>query len=314
MTHEAWRPASRYPDPAIEILDARFERYRLKTAIVEKLAGGCRWSEGPVWLGDARSLVWSDIPNDRMLRWDEETGVVAIFRKPSGFANGNTRDREGRIVTCEHGARRITRTEHGGTITVLADRYEGKRLNSPNDVVVKSDGSIWFSDPTYGILGYYEGYRAAPELPTRVYRFDPASGELRVMIEGLAQPNGLAFSPDERFLYVVDSGSAPRRIHAYAIDGERVGAGRVLIDAGPGTPDGFRVDVDGNLWCGWGMGSDELDGVRVFTAAGEPIGHIHLPERCANVCFGGLQRNRLFMAASQGLYALYVNTQGVGYF
>ena len=306
--------ANRYPDESVEVLDPRFERYRLKTAAVEKLADGCRWSEGPVWLGDARVLLWSDIPNNRMLRWDEETGAVSIFRKPSGFANGNTRDREGRIVTCEHGARRVTRTEHDGTVTVLADRYEGKRLNSPNDIVVKSDGSVWFSDPTYGVLGYYEGYRAEPELPTRVYRLDPASGELRAMIEGLAQPNGLAFSPDERTLYVVDSGSTPRRIHAYAIDGERVGAGRLLIDAGPGTPDGFRVDVDGNLWCGWGMGSDELDGVRVFTAAGEPIAHIHLPERCANVCFGGLQRNRLFMAASQGLYALYVNTQGIGYF
>jgi gluconolactonase len=310
-----WHPATRYPDAAIEVLDSRFERLRVKSAAIERIASGFRWTEGPVWLGDTRTLVWSDIPNNRMMRWDEESGAVGIFRKPSDFANGNTRDRAGRLVTCEHGTRRVTRTEHDGSITVLAERYQGKRLNSPNDIVVKSDGSIWFTDPSFGILGYYEGYKAESELATNVYRIDPSSGSIAAVIEGLVNPNGLAFSPDERLLYVVECGS-PRKILAFDVreSAIRPGSGRVLIDASPGTPDGFRCDMDGNLWCGWGMGSDDLDGVRVFSPAGEPLGHIHLPERCANVCFGGAKRNRLFMAASQSVYALYVNTQGVGYF
>ena len=311
--NEGWAHATRYPDAAIEVLDPRFERYRLKLARVERLATGFRWAEGPVWFGDLRALLWSDIPNNRIMRWDEETGAVCVFRKPSDFANGHTRDRQGRLVSCEHGTRRVTRTGHDGAISVIAEGYRGKRLNSPNDVVVKSDGSIWFTDPAFGILGHYEGYPATPELPTNVYRVDPATGEIAAVIEGIVNPNGLAFSPDEKILYVVDCGSSPRSIRAHDVDvtGRVVGKGRVLIDAGPGTPDGFRCDVDGNLWCGWGMGSEELDGVRVFSPAGEPIGHIHLPERCANVCFGGLKRNRLFMAASQSVYALYVNTQGV---
>jgi gluconolactonase len=303
----------RYPDPVVEVLDPRFKRLRLGSASVERLAGGCRWSEGPVWFGALRTLVWSDIPNDRMMRWDEESGAVGIFRKPSGHANGNTLDREGRLVTCEHGARRVTRTEHDGTITVLAASFQGKRLNSPNDVVVKSDGSIWFTDPSFGILSEYEGHKAEPEIATNVYRIDGASGALTVVAAGIAMPNGLAFSPGEKLLYIVECGPAPRKILAYdvAADGASLAASRVLIDAKDGTPDGFRVDVEGNLWCGWGMGSGELDGVRVFSAAGEPLGHIHLPERCANVCFGGLKRNRLFMAASHSLYSLYVNTRGL---
>jgi gluconolactonase len=305
--------ALRYPDPAVEVLDPRFEKLRVRSASVERLASGCRWCEGPVWFGDLRTLVWSDIPNDRMMRWDEESSAVGVFRKPSGYANGNTRDREGRLVTCEHGARRVTRTEHDGTITVLAAGFDGKRLNSPNDVVVKSDGSIWFTDPSFGILSEYEGHKAQPEIPTNVYRIDAASGALTVVAAGIAMPNGLAFSPDEKILYVVECGPPPRKILAYevAAGGAKLGASRVLIDAGEGTPDGFRVDVDGNLWCGWGMGRGELDGVRVFSPAGEPLGHIHLPERCANVCFGGAKRNRLFMAASHSLYALYVNTRGL---
>ena len=313
---EDWAHAKRYPDPAIEVLDARFDKCRLKLSRVERLATGLRWSEGPVWFGDLRCLLWSDIPNNRILRWDEETGATSIFRKPSNFANGHTRDRQGRLVSCEHGTRRVTRTEHDGTLSVLAEGYRGKRLNSPNDVVVKSDGSVWFTDPVFGILGHYEGHPAAPELETNVYRVDASTGEIVAVIEGIFNPNGLAFSPDEKLLYVVDCGSAPRRILAYdVVDGGRAAAnGHVLIDAGAGTPDGLRCDVDGNLWCGWGMGNDELDGVRVFSPAGEAIGHIHLPERCANVCFGGVKRNRLFMAASQSVYALYVNTQGVAYF
>jgi gluconolactonase len=308
-----WQPSPRYPDPSVVTLDPSFDRYRLPLAKVERIATGCRWSEGPVWLGDTRSLVWSDIPNNRMLRWDEETGTTSVFRKPSNYANGHTRDRQGRIVSCEHGGRRISRTEHDGTITTVADSFQGKRLNSPNDLVVKSDGSIWFTDPTFGILGWYEGAKATPESPMNVYRVDP-SGAIELAAEGINQPNGLAFSPDEKLLYIVESRATPRKILAYDVqDGHRLANRQVFIDAGPGTPDGFRLDVEGNLWCGWGMGQAGLDGVHVFNPAGKLIGRIDLPERCANLCFGGVHRNRLFMAASTSVYALYVNTQGVGY-
>ena len=310
-----WEPSERYPDPAVRVLDPAFNQYRLMLASVERLYTGCRWSEGPVWFGDGRYLLWSDIPNNRILRWEEETGAVSVFRKPSNNANGNTRDRQGRLVTCEHDARRVTRTEPDGAITVLADSYNGRKLNSPNDVVVARDGAIWFTDPLFGILGYYEGHKAESESPPAVYRLDGQTGQLAVMADDIAGPNGLAFSPDETTLYVVASRAMPHRtILAYDVTagGTKLARGRVLIDAGPGgSPDGFRVDVDGNLWCGWGMGDAELDGVRVFTPSGQPIGHIALPERCANLSFGGRYRNRLFMAASHGLYSLYVNTQGV---
>lgn len=310
---DGWRQATRYPDPAITALDPRFEKYWLKLSCVERLATGCRWSEGPVWIGDARMLLWSDIPNNRMLRWEEETGAVSVFRKPSNFANGNTRDRQGRLVTCEHGGRRVTRTEIDGSITVLIDSFEGKRLNSPNDVVVKSDGSIWFTDPTFGILGDYEGYKSAPEIDANVYRIDGETGKAAIVAEGVLGPNGLCFSPDEKILYIIESRGVPtRKILAYDVSagGDRISNKRVFVDAGPGTPDGMRADIDGNLWCGWGMGDPELDGVVVFAPDGKMIGRIALPERCANLCFGGLKRNRLFMAASQSIYALYVNTQG----
>ncbi len=313
-TTAGWRPHPRYPDPAIEAVDERFEKYWLKQSAVERLYTGCRWSEGPVWFGDGRYLLWSDIPNNRMLKWEEETGVVSVFRKPSNFANGNTRDRQGRLLTCEHGGRRVIRTAYDGTTTVLMDQWQGKPLNSPNDVVVKSDGSVWFTDPTFGILGHYEGHQAEPEVGMNVYRLDGETGEASVVADDLLGPNGLCFSPDEAILYVVESRGVPtRKIVAYDVsaDGRALSNKRVHIDAGPGTPDGMRCDVDGNLWCGWGMGAEELDGVFVFAAAGAHIGRIALPERCANVCFGGLKRNRLFMAASQSLYALYVNTQGV---
>ncbi len=301
------------PDTAVKEVDASFARYRLPLAKVERLATGItRWAEGPVYFGDQRCLLWSDVPGDCMWRWDEETGAVGVWRRPSGHANGNTRDRQGRLVTCEHGGRRVVRTEPDGMLTTLADRYEGKRFNSPNDVVCKTDGSIWFTDPSFGILGYYEGAKAPSEVPTNVYRIDP-SGALGVVAEGINQPNGLAFSPDESILYIVESRSVPRKILAYDVsEGKALANRRVLIDAGPkGTPDGFRVDVDGNLWCGWGMGDEGLDGVHVFNPEGRLIGRIDLPERCANVCFGGRHRNRLFMAATTSLYALYVNTQGV---
>jgi gluconolactonase len=310
-----WQPSQRYPDPSIKILDPSFERYRLALAKVERLATGFRWSEGPVWMGDARCLIWSDIPNNRMMRWDEETGAVSVYRKPSNFANGNTRDRQGRLLTCEHGGRRITRTEPDGSITVIADSYEGKRLNSPNDIVCRSDGSIWFTDPPFGLLGYYEGYVAKQELPTNVYRVDGRTGKITVAADDINRPNGLCFTPDESKMYVVES-AMPRRIHVLDVvdGGTRLANKRVFIDPGPGTPDGFRCDVDGNLWAGWGMGQDGLDGVAVFNPDGKLIGRVDLPERCANLCFGGLQRNRLFMAASTSLYSLYVNTQGVPYF
>ena len=308
-----WEPSLRYPDPAIRALDPAFERYHLALAGVERLHTGTRWAEGPVWFGAWRSLLWSDVPGDHILRWDEGTGHVTPFRAPSNHANGNARDREGRLITCEHGGegegRRVTRTEHDGAITVLLDRFEGRRLNSPNDVVVASDGSIWFTDPPFGIVGHYQGVRADQELPARVYRIDGATGRATVVADDVNGPNGLAFSPDGSLLYVVESRARPRTIRSFTVEGERLRGGRVLLEAGTGTPDGFRVDVDGNLWCGWGM-DPEQDGVRVFNAAGAAIGHIHLPERCANLCFGGRHRNRLFMAASHSLYALHVNTQG----
>jgi gluconolactonase len=313
MSADTWTPNLRYPDPSVQVLDPSFAKYRLPLASVERLATGMRWSEGPVYFGDARCVLWSDIPNDRIMRWDEDTGATSVYRKPSNNANGNTRDRQGRLVTCEHDARRVTRTEYDGAITVICDRFEGKRLNSPNDVVVKRDGSIWFTDPQFGILGYYEGHLATSELPMNVYRVDGQTGEATVVADGIEAPNGLAFSPDEQKLYIVESRSEPRRIlvHDVVGDGRRLANRKVLIDAGPhGTPDGFRCDVDGNLWCGWGM-TDALDGVRIFNPEGQAIGHIALPERCANLCFGGRWRNRLFMAASHSLYALYVNTQGV---
>ena len=310
-----WRDHPRYPDPAVEILDERFARYRIFSAAVERLYTGCRWAEGPVWFGDGRYLLWSDIPNNRMLKWEEETGAVSAFRRPSDYANGNTRDRQGRLVTCEHGGRRVTRTAYDGTVTVLMDAWQGRPLNSPNDVVVKSDGSVWFTDPPFGIQSEYEGHKAEPELPQAVYRIDADTGEATMVADDALGPNGLCFSPDERHLYVVESRGLPHRtILAYDVsaDGREITNKRTLIDAGPdGTPDGMRCDVDGNLWCGWGMGDPALDGVLVFAPDGTPIGRIALPERCANVCFGGTKRNRLFMAASQSVYALYVNTRGV---
>jgi len=308
-----WQPSQRYPDPSVQVLDPAFNKYRVMLASVEKIADGCRWAEGPVYFGDARCLLWSDIPNNRIMRWDEETGCVSVYRKPSNNANGNTRDRQGRLVTCEHDARRVTRTEYDGSITVLADSYDGKPLNSPNDVVVKSDDSVWFTDPPFGILGNYEGHVATPELPTNVYRLDK-SGSLTVATGDVGRPNGLAFSPAESKLYVVECAVLPRVIQVFDVvdNGIRLANKRPFITAEPGgTPDGFRVDTDGNLWCGWGMGNAQQDGVKVFDPSGKPIGFIALPERCANVCFGGPKRNRLFMAASHSVYSLYVNTQGV---
>ena len=304
-----WRMSERYPDPSVRILDPSFARYRIPLAAVMRLGTGWRWAEGPAWFGEHRYLLWSDPHDSRIYRWDEPTGQVSVFREPSNNANGNTRDRQGRLITCEHLTRRVTRTEYDGRITVLADRFEGKRFNSPNDVVVKSDGSIWFTDPPYGILAFTAGERAERELPTNVYRIDGQTGAVTAVITDINFPNGLAFSPDESLLYVIED--EPKRIRVFDVDGAVLRNSRVFYNCAPGeTPDGFRVDVDGNLWCGWGM-TEELDGVRIFNRAGAPIGHIHLPERCANLCFGGRHRNRLFMPAGKSLYALYVNVQGV---
>jgi gluconolactonase len=302
----------RYPDPAVQILDESFAKYRVFNAAVERLATGFRWAEGPVWFGDGRYVLWSDIPNDRIMRWDEETGMVSVFRKPSHYSNGNTRDRQGRLVTCEHDSRRVTRTEYDGAVTVLLDRFENKRLNSPNDVVVKSDDSVWFTDPPFGMLGNYEGHTAPLELPTNVYRLDPRSGRATVATGDIPRPNGLCFSPDESRLYVVVSGAMPREIRVFDVvaGGTALANGRVFINAGAGIPDGLRCDTDGNLWCGWG-GGEGLDGVAIYNPDAKLIGRILLPERCANLCFGGAKRNRLFLAASQSLYSIFVNTQGV---
>ena len=309
-----WQPSPRYPDPLIKVLDPSFAQYRLNLAKVERIATGFRWTEGPVWFGDGRYLLWSDIPNNRIMRWDEQTGAVSVFRQPSNNANGNTRDRQGRLLTCEHDARRVTRTEYDGTVTVIAERFEGKPLNSPNDIVCKSDHSIWFTDPPFGIIGNYEGHVATPELPTNVYRWDAQTKQLSVVAGDVNRPNGLAFSPDESKLYLVEAGVSPRVIRAYDVvdGGKRLANPRPFVTAeSNGTPDGLRVDVDGNLWVGWGMGAEGLDGVTVFNRDGKRIGRIDLPERCSNVCFGGVKRNRLFMCGSTSMFSLYVNTQGV---
>ena len=307
-----WEMSERYPDPAVQVLDPAFNRYRLLLAAVERLWTGARWSEGPAWFGDQRCLIWSDIPNNRLLRWSEASGQVDVFRQPANNGNGNTRDRQGRLITCEHLTRRVTRTEPDGSITIIADRFDGKPLNSPNDVVVKSDGSIWFTDPPFGLLGFYEGEMAQPELPTNLYRVDGRSGQITVATGDVGRPNGLAFSPDESKLYVVEAAATPRVIRVFDVGADgKLGNNRVFFQCREGeTPDGFRVDVDGNLWCGWGMGQEELDGVRVISRDGAAIGHIRLPERCANLAFGGRFRNRLFMTGSKSLYSLYVNTQG----
>jgi gluconolactonase len=310
LQHVPWQPSQRYPDPAVEIIDQSFDRYRVKLASVERIAHGFRWCEGPVWFGDGRYLLWSDIPNDRIMKWEEETGAVSVFRKPSNYANGNTRDRQGRLVTCEH-LGRVTRTEYDGSITVVADSWQGKPLSSPNDVVVKSDGSVWFTDPPFGLLSWYEGRVAKQALPMNVYRVD-ANGEITVVEGEVNRPNGLCFSPDESLLYLVESGTSPRNVYVYDVvdGGRRLANRRKFIDVGTGTPDGMRCDTDGNLWMGWGMGDAASDGVNVYNPDGRLIGRISLPERCANLCFGGLHRNRLFMAASKSVYALYVNAHG----
>jgi len=304
----------RYPDPAIVTIDKRFEKYIQSNAAVERLWTGGRWVEGPVWFGDGRFLLFSDIPNNQILRWTEETGEVSIFRAPSNFANGNTRDKLGRLITCEHDTRCVTRTEADGEIITLTDRYQGKRLNAPNDVVVHSNGSIWFTDPGYGILTDYEGHTDKFELPTNVYRLDPSGENLTIVATDFLRPNGLCFSPDEKLLYIVETGQPADKPHPIkvfeVIEGKKLSNGRIFCDMGKGGSDGIRCDADGNIWAAAAWGGEGFDGVHIFAPDGTQIGKICLPEGCSNLCFGGIKRNRLLMTASQSLYSLYVNVRG----
>jgi len=295
----------------LDYVDKRFYDLTIPNAWLEKHFGDCRWAEGPVWFAEHNQLVWSDIPNRRMLRWIEG-GSVDVFRADSNYSNGNSRDRQGRLVTCEHGGRRVTRTEPDGSITVLADSYRGGRLNSPNDVVVKSDGTVWFTDPPYGILSDYEGFKAPQEQEgCFVYRLDPTSGELTIATGELSKPNGLAFSPDESTLYVAESGRShdpdvSPHILAFPVEADgRLGRGRAFAEVTQGLPDGFRVDLDGNVWTSAGQA------VECFDPAGNLLGRIKLPEVAANVTFGGPRRNRLFITATSSLYSIYVATTGV---
>ena len=309
----------RYPDPAVEITDTRLRQYILGSAVIERLYTGARWTEGPVWFGDGRYLLFSDIPNDRMLRWTETTESVDVYRSPSNNSNGNTRDRQGRLVTCEHGTRRVTRTEHDGTITVLASHFEGRQLNAPNDVVVHQDGGIWFTDPGYGIIWNYEGHKAPFELPTHVYRIDPESLHLSIVTDELEKPNGLCFSPDYDKLYISDTGASHKPGHPKVIvlfdikENTQLVRKRTFCDMGDAMPDGFRCDIDGNIWTSAGWAGAGGDGVAIYAPDGDRLGLIHLPEPVSNLCFGGVKRNRLFITAGQSLFSIYTDAQGLPY-
>jgi len=293
-----------------EIWDERFRHCIVGNAWVERLHTGMRWTEGPVYFADGDYLLWSDIPNNRMMRW-VEGGGVSVFRQPSNNSNGNTRDRQGRLVTCEHGARRVTRTEPNGVITVLCDSYRGKRLNSPNDVVVKSDGSVWFTDPPYGILSDYEGNRGELEYGgSYVFRLDVDTGSLEVLADDFDKPNGIAFSPDELRLYVVDTGGSHKKdgnhhIRVFdVVDGRRLVNGRLFAEVSPGLADGLRIDTHGNVW------TSAADGVQCYSSQGELLGKIRIPEVVSNLTFGGPKRNRLFITGTTSLYAVYVAKNG----
>jgi len=299
--------AVQYPDPDIVVLDERFRKYIVNNTSIKRLYTGTLWAEGPAWNGVGRYLVWSDIPNNRQMRWAEEDGHVSVFRDNSGYSNGNTFDYEGRQLSVEHGGRRVVRYEYDGSVTVIADHWHGGRLNSPNDIVVHPDGSIWFTDPPFGIRGNYEGFKAQSEVKPAVYRVDK-TGQMDIITDEMAGPNGVCFSNDYKKVYIADT--AGREIRVYDLDGKRARNGKrfVVLDIpGTGAPsaaDGMRVDTDGNLWCG------ARPGVQIVTPNAERIGFIRLPETCANISFGGQKRNRLFMAASSSLYTVYVETQG----
>jgi gluconolactonase len=295
-----------------EVLDPRFPGCLTGHGRVERLWTGARWCEGPAWFAAGRYLIWSDIPNNRMMRYDDTDGSVSVFRQPANNSNGNTVDNDGRLLTCEHLARRVTRTEHNGSITVIADRHKGKRFNSPNDLVVKSDGSIWFTDPSYGILTDYEGEKADSEIGgCHVYRVDPASGEITAVADDFVKPNGIAFSPDEKYLYIADTGAShmpggPKHIRRFEVqaNGKGLGKSEVFADCTAGLFDGFRLDRDGRIWTSAG------DGVHCYDPDGTLIGKIKIPELVANVTFGGAKRNRLFICGTTSLYACYLAVNG----
>jgi gluconolactonase len=310
---------TRYPDPNIVVLDKRFARYKIGNTPIQRLHTGTLWAEGPAWSGVGRFLVWSDIPNNVQLRRLDDDGHVSVFRTPSNYTNGNTFDWQGRQLSCEHGTRRVVRYEHDGKVTVLADNWQGKPLNAPNDIVVHPDGGIWFSDPGYGSLMNYEGNKGDLVIKEAVYRIDP-NGKMEIVTDTMYKPNGLCFSPDYKKLYIADTGAshyekAPKNIQVFdVIDQKKLSKGREFthmdLNGKAGLADGLRADVDGNLWVGAGWVGEGYDGVHIFAPDGKRIGQILLPEICSNVCFGGPRRNRLFMTASQSLYAVYVETQG----
>lgn len=305
----------RYPDPSLVVLDQKFAKYKLGNTALQRLWTGGLWLEGCAWNAVGRYLVWSDIPNNRQHRWIEEDGHVSVFRQPSHHTNGSTFDFEGRLICCEHDTRRVVRFEHQGSMTVLADRWNGKPFNAPNDVVVHPDGGIWFTDPGYGIMGNYEGHKDQLEIKEAIYRIDPKGG-LRMVSDECHKPNGLCFSPDYRRLYLADTGGPnPKGIDVYdVVDGSKLSNRRrfcsMELNGKLGGSDGIRADIDGNIWAAAGWAGEGYDGVHIFAPEGNRIGLILLPEICANLCFGGPKRNRLFMVASQSLYAVYVETQG----
>lgn len=311
----------RYPDPDIVSLDPRFDKYKLGNTPIQRLHTGTLWAEGPAWNGVGRYVVWSDIPNNVQYRWLADDGHVSVIHNPSGNSNGNTFDFQGRQLSCEHGNRRLVRYEYDGSLTVLADEWQGKRLNAPNDVVVDPDGNIWFTDPGYGSLMNYEGNKGPLEIKEAVYRIDGKSGKMTLVTDEIYKPNGLCFSPDYKKLYVADTGAshypeAEREIKVWDVNnGATLRNGKRFIsmtweDGRSGNADGIRCDVDGNIWSSAGWVGDGYDGVHIFAPDGDRIGLIKLPEICSNLCFGGAKRNRLFMTGSQSLYAVYVETQG----
>ena len=311
-------PGTRYPDAHIEALDKSFKGSP-GTGAVERLATGFRWAEGPVYFPAGRYVLFSDIPNNRIMRYSEDDGHLSVYRQPSMNSNGNTIDREGRLITCEHSGRRVTRTELDGSITVIADKYQGKKLNAPNDVVVASNGTIWFTDPGYGIKGDYEGLKEPFEQDKHnVFRVDPKTGDIKVVADDFVMPNGIALSPDEKKLYVIDTGLTegegnPAWIRVFDVDTDqgKLSNSKVFAnDFAPGFTDGMRVDTDGNVWCSMGWGDPKEDGVRCYNPEGHLIGKVHLPETVANLCFGGQQRNRLYICGSTSLYGLYTSATG----